>query len=473
MSKAVTALASPEERAPDPLASPAPAVPRNKLLLKSVAGLVLLGFLVGALIFNQSIKTRAKVGEPAPDWTAEDLDGRPVSLADFRGRVVLLNFWTSWCISCREETSALQAFHRRYGDRVTVVGLNIREPLRTIRDYMEKSGMTFTVLRDRNGRIPGRYNLQKYPESWFIDAGGVARVFWPGAMNFEQMQLFYRETTGKSIDGDGVGPVQGSDRLLAAAPAGDGTLWAGTAGGLWRRPAGGEWGKAARDPGLDRTAVSSLVFPAQDPGTLLAAGPALGVVRSRDGGRSWQDAGRGLPGKAVSALAASPRGDALYAWVAGRGLHRSGDGGGTWSAAGGLDPALPVIALAVDPADPRRLLAAWAREGFAGSEGQLLASADGGRTFRPVPVEEEILNVRIRPTVLGIAFDPARPGTVLLATDKGVWKGAADGRGATWLRGSPARRFESVAAGGGLLTAAAANGDIYVSRDAGASWVLE
>lgn len=470
MSKAVTALASLEERAPDPPAVPAPAVPRKKLLLKSVAGLVLLGFLVGALAFNQSIKTRAKVGEPAPDWTAEDLDGRPVSLADFRGRVVLLNFWTSWCISCKEETPALEAFHRRYGDRVTVIGLNIREPLRTVRDYMEKSGMTFTVLRDRNGRIPGRYNLQKYPESWFIDGNGVARVFWPGAMNFEQMQLFYRETTGRSIDGDGVGPVRGAERLMAAAPAGDGALWAGTTGGLRHRPAGGEWGEAA---GLDRAALTSLVLPAEAPGTLVAGGPSLGVVRSRDGGRSWQDAGRGLPGKEVSALAASPRGDVLYAWVAGRGLHRSGDGGGTWSAVAGLDPGLPVIALAVDPADPRRLLAAWAREGFAGSEGQLLASADGGRSFRPVPVEEEILNVRITPTVFGAAFDPARPGTVYLATEKGIWRSAAGGSGATWLRSSPARRFESVAAGGGVLTAAAANGDIYISRDAGASWTLE
>ena len=66
-------------------------------------------------------------GKPAPDFTLPQLDGPPVRLADLRGRVVVLNFWASWCAPCREETPALKAFYQRYGDRVAFYAVNVAE----------------------------------------------------------------------------------------------------------------------------------------------------------------------------------------------------------------------------------------------------------------------------------------------------------------------------------------------------------
>lgn len=451
---------------------------RGKTLLKTFAGLILLASLAGALVFNQSIRTKAREGQPAPEWTVEDLSGRPVSLSDFRGRTVLLNLWTTWCISCKEETGALQAFHERYGDRIAVIGLDVREPVDTVRDYMRETGMSFLVLRDRYGRVPGRYNLQGYPETWFIDGGGVARAFWKGPMSFEVMQALYEKAAGRPIDGAGVGPVAGDNHLHVAAPdpADPGGILAGTHRGLLRgnEAAGAQWEPLSGDLGLDREDVMALALPPDGAGTVFAAGHNIGVVRSRDGGRTWQTAAAGLPAKDVHALAAAPSGRHLYAWVVGKGLHRSDDGGDSWQAVGGdLDPDLPVTALAVDPRDPDRLLIAAAQEGAAGWEGVLLDSRDGGRAFKPVKIQEKIYTIDTKPAVFGIAFAPADPRVVYLATNKGIWQSEDGGRTAKWLRHSHARKFESVAAApGGALVAAAANGDIYRSRDGGASWAL-
>lgn len=450
----------------------------GKTFLKTVAGLILLGSLAGALIFNQSIRTKAKEGQPAPAWTVEDLSGRPVSLSDFRGQTVLLNLWTTWCISCKEETAALQAFHERYGDRVVVIGLDVREPVETVKKYMRETGITFLVLRDKTGRVPGRYNLQGYPETWFIDGDGVARAFWKGPMSFETMRALYEKTTGQAIDGAGVGPVAPGNHLHVAAPdpADPTAILAGTHQGLRRGEgtAGAGWGTVSGDLGLDREDVMALALPAERPGIIFAAGHSIGVVRSRDGGRTWQAAGGGLPAKDVHALAVDSSGRRVYAWVVGKGLHRSDDGGESWQAVGGaLEPDLPVTALAVDPRDPDRLLIAAAREWAAGWDGVLLDSRDGGRAFEPLKLQEKIYTIDTRPAVFGIAFDPADPRVVYLATHKGIWQSGDGGRTAKWLRHSPTRKFESItAAPGGKLVAAAANGDIYRSRDGGASWAL-
>lgn len=446
----------------------------GKTLLKSLAALIFLGALLSAIIYKQSIESKAKVDAPAPPWTVEDLEGRPVALSDFQGRFVLLNLWTTWCIGCKEETPALQSFHERYGDRITVVGLDVREPVRTIRKYMEKTGITFTVLRDPNGSVPDRYNLQAYPESWFIDGEGIARAFWKGPMTFEQMQSLYEAAARKPIDGEGVGPVREGAvlRVAVADPAFSDNIFAGTSQGLFRG-SGETWEAVTDDPNPVRGDVRALLLLRNI--TVLAAGPQFGVVRSSDRGKTWEDAGIGLPSREVLALAAAPAGDVLYAWVSNEGLFRSFNGGASWSVVtSDLPVESPVAALAVDPRDTSRLLLSLAQKGFVGWEGRLLVGEDGGTTFKPLEIRQEIHDIDTRPVVFGIAFDPIRSGTVFFATDKGIWKSDGDGTAATWLEGSHARKFDSVAVGpeSDRVLAAAANGDIYLSRDGGGTWEL-
>ncbi len=149
--------------------------------------LVLVLAVAAMVAFGQRNARLARVDAPAPGFTLPDLEGRPVSLDQFRGKVVFINFWASWCDPCKAETPALEAFHRRYGDQVVLLGVNQREPLHLIRRYQQEYGISYRILWDANGQVAKRYGLKALPESWFIDSQGVARVYWVGPMTFQDM----------------------------------------------------------------------------------------------------------------------------------------------------------------------------------------------------------------------------------------------------------------------------------------------
>ncbi|HEY8394415.1 MAG TPA: TlpA disulfide reductase family protein, partial [Thermaerobacter sp.] len=194
-------------------AAPAPAGRRRWLALAAV--LVLgVAFALGVRSMQQVVASRPQPGRPAPDFTLPQLDGPAVRLAGLRGRVVAVNFWASWCEPCREEAPALQAFYERYGDRLAFYGINVAEPVDTVRDFIAEFGLTYPVLLDRDRAVSRRYGVVAFPETWWIDPEGIARVHWVGPMTFEDMQRLYEQAAGEPIDPEGSGPVAPGQRLL-------------------------------------------------------------------------------------------------------------------------------------------------------------------------------------------------------------------------------------------------------------------
>lgn len=111
-------------------------------------------------------------GYLAPDFSLRTLDGQQVRLSDFRGRVVLLNFWATWCPSCRQEMPVLQKFFDEKGNRVQLLTVDIDEPEKVVRDFMQSNGYSFPVLMD-NGEVTSLYRVTAIPTTFFIDARGV------------------------------------------------------------------------------------------------------------------------------------------------------------------------------------------------------------------------------------------------------------------------------------------------------------
>jgi len=120
-------------------------------------------------------------GAPAPDFTLADLTGRPTTLAAFRGRPVLLNFWAPWCQPCRTEMPLLTATYRQAqttgdpGQALVVLAVAINSAPDTMRAFRDEFQVPFPILHDPDLAVASRYGLGPIPTSFLIDRGGVIR----------------------------------------------------------------------------------------------------------------------------------------------------------------------------------------------------------------------------------------------------------------------------------------------------------
>ena len=117
-----------------------------------------------------------KVGEPAPDFALQDMDGKLVRLSDFRGQTVVLNFWATWCAPCRQEfPEFVDVYERNREKGLAIIGVNIKENVRSVRKFADDFGAKFPIAMDAEGSVASQYRIQGLPVTWFIDVEGVVR----------------------------------------------------------------------------------------------------------------------------------------------------------------------------------------------------------------------------------------------------------------------------------------------------------
>jgi len=118
-----------------------------------------------------------RIGQPAPDFTLRDLDGKVVRLSDFRGQTVVLNFWATWCAPCRREFPLLVDLYERNRDNgLVVLGVDLQEAVPSVRKFASEFGAKYPILIDGDGSVASQYRVAGLPVTWFIDRDGVARV---------------------------------------------------------------------------------------------------------------------------------------------------------------------------------------------------------------------------------------------------------------------------------------------------------
>ena len=115
------------------------------------------------------------LGKPGPDFQLADPAGAIVTLADFRGKPVMVNFWATWCVPCRKETPDLVALQTEWGTTAQIVGVNYYESPDTVLAFASEFSMNYPLPLDRNGEVTGSYKLTGLPESFFLDGQGVVR----------------------------------------------------------------------------------------------------------------------------------------------------------------------------------------------------------------------------------------------------------------------------------------------------------
>lgn len=144
--------------------------------------------LISAIAVESKVLERAdalpQVGEMAPDFQFTMEDGTTTKLSDLQGQKVVLNFWATWCLPCREEMPHLQQVVDEYDDMVVVLGVNKLETVDAVRPFAEELQVTFPLIVNDTGDISDRYGVRNLPVSYFINSDGtVAGVESGDALN--------------------------------------------------------------------------------------------------------------------------------------------------------------------------------------------------------------------------------------------------------------------------------------------------
>jgi thiol-disulfide isomerase/thioredoxin len=176
----IAPMAEPLPSAPEPAPTTTVPAPRRARRLEAVVFLAALAAALAAAAIwggrrspEAAFEVSAGDVGPAPDVALPDLSGRTVRLADFQGRVVILNFWATWCQPCRDEMPAMQALATALGARgLVLLPVDYAESDEAVAAFARELGLTGPLLLDTDGAVARRYRVPGLPASFFVDRQG-------------------------------------------------------------------------------------------------------------------------------------------------------------------------------------------------------------------------------------------------------------------------------------------------------------
>jgi peroxiredoxin len=123
------------------------------------------------------VRVGPEIGERAPDFKLLSLDGKETSLSQYRGKIVMLNFWQSSCSACASETPYIQAVFEGWpADKLEILALSVEERAIFVQTFLNTRALTFPVLLDSNGDVSDTYQVASFPTTFFIDTDGIIRA---------------------------------------------------------------------------------------------------------------------------------------------------------------------------------------------------------------------------------------------------------------------------------------------------------
>jgi peroxiredoxin len=180
-----------------PSSSPVSTTSGSRILIL-VIGAVIFAAVFG-IVWLQSAKYEPlAVGKPAPDFSLSDLNDKPIRLSDYRGKVVFLNFWATWCKPCREEMPSMEILNKNFQkDGLVILAVSIDRVTTTkdIPPFVKGMNLTFPVLIDSWGQTDKPYKRMGVPETFIIDQQGVIREIVIGPKDWTRLDNLKTLTT--------------------------------------------------------------------------------------------------------------------------------------------------------------------------------------------------------------------------------------------------------------------------------------
>jgi thiol-disulfide isomerase/thioredoxin len=174
-----------------------PSLVRFYAMLMIGTGLVTIGIVLLMILKNSGTAPDdfsaipAQVDFASPKLALEDLSGRPVSLDDYLGSIVLVNLWATWCPPCKEEMPTLQEFYETYrSDGFVLVAINQEESREVVAPFVEEFGLTFPVWLDLKYQAEKEFKTESLPSSFLIDRSGRVRLMWFGGISKKNLEKY-------------------------------------------------------------------------------------------------------------------------------------------------------------------------------------------------------------------------------------------------------------------------------------------
>lgn len=157
---------------------------------------------------NLSVPT---VGQPISEIVLPDLEGRTFRLSELRGKVVLINFWASWCPPCVDEMPSLERLHRALRDKgLEVVAISVDESIEVIERFRQENDLSFTMLFDEDAKVAHGFQTFKYPETYIVDREGRLLSKIVGPKNWITPAIML-EVVGLLKSDQSIAPTSGSE----------------------------------------------------------------------------------------------------------------------------------------------------------------------------------------------------------------------------------------------------------------------
>ena len=149
-------------------------------------------------LVEETLEPSPLQGFPAPDFELENLEGDLISLSDYYGSIVLINFWATWCPPCRAEMPMFQDRYEHYGDQgFEILAVNYDAGLREVLTFQHEHDLSFPILIDASRRVQGLYGIWSFPTSFIVDREGIIRYVHLGPMMGVVLDQYLR---GAGID---------------------------------------------------------------------------------------------------------------------------------------------------------------------------------------------------------------------------------------------------------------------------------
>jgi len=164
-----------------------------------------------AKLFHDMLIIKApKAGIPL-EIRLNDMHGKTVSLSDFRGKIVFLNFWTTWCPTCRIEMPSMEKLHQKFKDGdFALVTINLQESASRVKEFFKEFKLTFTALLDADGEVGIMFGINQIPTTYILDKQGriIGKALGPRDWDSRESTALFEHLTGRQTAASIAGPLK-------------------------------------------------------------------------------------------------------------------------------------------------------------------------------------------------------------------------------------------------------------------------